>query len=201
MLIGVDFDNTIVCYDSVFHSVAVEKGLVSPDFPANKTAIRDFLRGSGRERLWTELQGLVYGPLMSQARPFPGVVAFFRECHAVGAETVVVSHKTRYPYQGQPHDLHTVAMKWLEDHQLPSPTGAGAAGRVFFEPSRLDKLRRIGTLRCSFFIDDLPEFLGESDFPLRTHRILFDPSDRHKENTEFIRIRRWADMTRELKIK
>ena len=47
--IGIDFDNTIVCYDDVFHEVAREQGLIPNDLPANKGAVRDHLRAIGRE--------------------------------------------------------------------------------------------------------------------------------------------------------
>jgi hypothetical protein len=46
-MIGIDFDNTIVCYDEVFGRVAVEQGLVPPHAATSKTAIRDHLRASG----------------------------------------------------------------------------------------------------------------------------------------------------------
>ena len=36
MRIGVDFDNTIVCYDTLFHRLAVEEGLIPPDIPPRK---------------------------------------------------------------------------------------------------------------------------------------------------------------------
>ena len=36
MVLGVDFDNTIVRYDELFHSVAVERGLIPATLPARK---------------------------------------------------------------------------------------------------------------------------------------------------------------------
>src|SRR6266404_4002307 len=80
MLIGVDFDNTIVCYDEVFHHAAVKQGLVPAETPVVKDAVRDYLRRSGQEDLWTELQGFVYGACMAGAAPFPGVLDFFACC-------------------------------------------------------------------------------------------------------------------------
>jgi len=50
MVLGVDFDNTIVRYDDLFHRVAVERGLVPATVPARKNDVRDFLRQQGRER-------------------------------------------------------------------------------------------------------------------------------------------------------
>ena len=71
MVLGIDFDNTIVRYDELFHGVAVERGLIPASLPVRKNDVRDFLRQQDRERDWTELQGYVYGPRMAGARPFP----------------------------------------------------------------------------------------------------------------------------------
>ena len=67
MRIGIDFDNTIVCYDEIFHRLAVERGLIGPDAPRGKSMVRDALRRSGREAEWTRLQGEAYGPRIGEA--------------------------------------------------------------------------------------------------------------------------------------
>ena len=59
MLIGLDFDNTIVRYDRLFHRLRRERGLIPDHLPVSKRAIRDHLRASGREEEWTELQGVL----------------------------------------------------------------------------------------------------------------------------------------------
>ena len=51
MLVGLDFDNTIVCYDRLFHRLARERGLIPEHVPATKGAVRDHLRNVGRERV------------------------------------------------------------------------------------------------------------------------------------------------------
>ena len=43
-LLGLDFDNTLVLYDNLFHQIALEKGLIDHSVAANKIAIRDYLR-------------------------------------------------------------------------------------------------------------------------------------------------------------
>jgi hypothetical protein len=69
MLIGIDFDNTIVRYDRLFHHVALEKGLIPASVPASKGDVRDYLRSIGGEQDWIELQGIVYGVRMHEADP------------------------------------------------------------------------------------------------------------------------------------
>src|SRR5262245_177802 len=114
MLIGVDFDNTIVCYDALFHKVARERNLIPADLPVNKSDVRNFLRKIGKEDVWTEMQGYVYGGRMSEAAPYPGVIEFFKACRATGIKLRIISHKTKHPFLGEKYDLHQAAQNWLE---------------------------------------------------------------------------------------
>jgi len=75
MRIGIDFDNTLVRYDALFHRVALEEGLIPAGLPVNKNAVRDHLRAQGIEARWTEMQGTVYGARMAEAEAFPGGAA------------------------------------------------------------------------------------------------------------------------------
>src|SRR5262249_47195569 len=134
MLIGLDFDNTLVCYDRLFHRLAVERGLVPAELPATKKAVRDFLRTAGREENWTELQGVAYGPRITDAEPFPGAKRFVRRCRADGVRVAIVSHKTRLPYRGEQHDLHAAAHAFLEAHGFYETRDTGlSADDVFLE--------------------------------------------------------------------
>lgn len=179
-MIGIDFDNTIVCYDEVFGRVAAEQGLVPPHAATSKTAIRDHLRSIGQEDRWTELQGMIYGPRMMDAPPFPGVIEFFVACRAAGIPVAIVSHRTRLPYLGERHDLHAAARDWLARHGFHDPAGIGLpVERVFFEETKEAKLARIADVGCTHFIDDLPELLAHPLFPADVRRILFDPHAQH----------------------
>ena len=70
MLIGLDFDNTLVCYDEAIIRLADKLLKLPPDLPRTKLAIRDYLREANREHEWTAFQGELYGPGMSYAEPF-----------------------------------------------------------------------------------------------------------------------------------
>jgi hypothetical protein len=180
MLIAVDFDNTIVCYDALFHRVAREHGLIPDDLPANKNAVRDHLRATGREHRWTELQGEVYGKRMAEADPFPGVREFFVAARRAGMRLVIISHKTRHPCLGFPHDLHAAARGWLERQGFFASDGIGLRGNdVFFELTKDEKLARITACGATHCIDDLPEILTAPAFPTHVARILFDPQRVH----------------------
>src|SRR5689334_19654230 len=100
MRIGLDFDNTIVSYDNLFHTVAREQSLIPPDLPPNKLLIRDYLRQIDQEDRWTEMQGTVYGSRMLEAQAYPGALDFIRRATAAGHTLAIVSHKTQYNFRG-----------------------------------------------------------------------------------------------------
>ncbi|MFT4551414.1 MAG: methionine salvage enolase-phosphatase E1 [Chlamydiales bacterium] len=199
MLIGVDFDNTIVCYDQLFHTVALEQNLIPPSFPACKSEVRDFLRERNKEDTWTEMQGYIYGKRMVEAKPFPGVVNFFRECHNRDIEVYIVSHRTQRPYLGKQYDLHQAAEEWLGVQGFYDPKGIGLTqNKVYFELTKEKKIERIKTLQCTHFIDDLPEFLGDPSFPEGVERINFVPGDPRVTDERFQRLSSWQDIQESL---
>lgn len=174
--IGVDFDNTMVCYDELFHRLACERKLIPIHAPASKEYVRDYLRAHNREDDWTELQGYVYGARMDEAAAFPGVMEFFAEAIRKGIDVVIISHKSRHPYRGARYDLHAAARHWLEDKGFFDPSRiALSPDKVFFEETKEAKLERIAQQQCTHFIDDLPEILRAGSFPEKTKRILFCP--------------------------
>jgi hypothetical protein len=193
-MIGVDFDNTIVCYDALFHRVALESGLVPADLPVNKSEVRNHLRRIGREEVWTEMQGCVYGARMAEAAPYPGVLEFFQACRRAGIPTCIISHKTRHPFLGQPHDLHQAALLWLEQQGFFDPAQIGLSrSQVFLELTKQAKIQRIAACRCTHFIDDLPELLSEPGFP-QIERILFDPNGLYAGEKIFFRAQTWPEI-------
>ncbi|MDB5310746.1 MAG: uncharacterized protein JWO38_4948 [Gemmataceae bacterium] len=195
MLIGLDFDNTIVCYDQLFHRLAREQGLIPESVPATKGAVRDFLRSIDREPAWTEMQGVGYGPRISDAEPFPGVKAFLAGCKAAGVRVVIVSHKTKHPYLGPKYDLHAAAHTFLTAHGFYGTSDTGLTpDSVYLELTKQAKLDRIGTLGCDVFVDDLPEFLGEPSFPAKPRKILFDPAAANPDRADYTRVTSWDEV-------
>lgn len=195
MVFGLDFDNTIVCYDDLFHRAALDLGLIPATLPSGKGLVRDYLRREEREDDWTRLQGHVYGVTIRDAPMFPGVLDFLAMCRDRRVEVFIVSHKTRHPVLGDPHDLHGAAHDWLDAHGFYETARTGLSReRVSFELTKRQKLERIGWLGCSHFVDDLPEFLLEPGFPSRVERILFDPYRRHIESKALLRAESWPDV-------
>ncbi len=194
-MIGIDFDNTIVCYDLVFARAAVDLGLVVVPGKSPKAAIRDHLRAVGQEDRWTELQGVVYGPRIADAHPFPGVMEFCSRRRAAGMPIAVISHRSRFPYLGERHDLHEAARTWLGRQGFHDPEGiALPSDRVYLEDSLEKKLARIAAAGCTHFIDDLPEVLRHPLFPTGVRRILFDPHGMHEPPAGSRVASSWADI-------
>lgn len=174
--IGLDLDNTLVDYGDLFFRAALGLNLVGPDAPRDKTGLRDALRSRpGGEEDWQRVQAVVYGPGLTQARPFAGAGDFLARATAAGYRLAVVSHKTRFASQGDGTDLHVAAREWLRSRGWLGPDAPLAESRVHFEPTRAAKLARIRELDCAAFVDDLPEVLDHPDFPAATARLLFAP--------------------------
>ena len=184
MIIGIDFDNTIVNYDGVFAAAAAEKNMLPENSLKTKESVKQMLLGEGREAEWTELQGYVYGTKMDDARIYKGVEDFIGICAEIGWETVVISHKTRHPVIGPQYDLHAAALQWIKSSGL-------MLSDVFFETTREYKYARIALIRCDIFVDDLPGFLLGSGFPEEVNGILFDPNNQHKDSDELMRFNSW----------
>ncbi len=180
MRIGIDFDNTIASYEALFHKVALEQALIDDTVPVNKVAVRDHLRNRGQERLWTELQGVVYGKRMDEASIFPDVVRFIRHALARGDELYIISHKTRHPVIGPRYDLHAAARHWIELNLVQEGNPLLPAEQIFFRPTREEKLAQIEQCGCDLFIDDLPEVLAADGFPQQTEALLFDPQGHNR---------------------
>lgn len=194
MRIGIDFDNTIACYDGVFHKAALERGLVPPGLPTSKNAVRDYLNGSGRKDEFTELQGYVYGSRMDLVSPYPGVEGFIRAAQKAGHELFIVSHKTKHPILGPKHDMHAAARRFLKVRGLVGE-GMIPASAVFFESTKEKKVARAAALGVGLFIDDLPEILAMPGFPSSMRAILFDPGNNHtSEALACERCRSWAEI-------
>lgn len=174
MTIGLDLDNTIVCYDRCFHVLAVERCRMPASVPVEKNAVRRFFRDAGREAEWTALQGVAYGEGMLRAEAFPGALEFVREAVGGGRSVKIISHRTRHPIVGDKTDLHATALKWLRDAGFVGP-GALAAGDVFFETTKETKLEQIARQQCAVFLDDLPELLMSELFPAGVEGWLFAP--------------------------
>lgn len=194
MKIGIDFDNTIACYDGVFYAAAEELGLVPAGLGQTKNDVRDYLNGRGQKDAFTELQGTVYGKRMDLAVPYPGIVEFIDNARAAGHEIYLVSHKSRYPILGEQHDLHAAARGFLKFHEILR-AGRLEEDKTFFEEKKEKKIARIIEIGCEVFIDDLPEILTWEGLRENLVRVLFDPAGHHRSAfANLIHCESWSDV-------
>jgi hypothetical protein len=203
MLIGIDFDNTIVDYDSVFSYAADDMGFIPAGQTLTKAQTKALLlaRGEGGEQAWQRLQGRVYGYYIDQATVFEGFATFSARMRARGHRLSIISHKTEFGhYDPDRINLRTAALAWMEKRAFFAPAPVGLAFQpeeIHFQPSRDEKITKIAALGCDVFIDDLPEVLLHPDFPTATRPYLFDPHDRHG-NCDLSRHQSWKSLTLEM---
>ena len=177
MKIGIDFDNTIAGYDTLFREAAMEEGIIDGNWEGKwKTELRNHLRRQPNgEKIWMKLQGQVYGKYMHRAEMLPGVANFLISCNVRGHKIYIVSHKTEYGhFDPEKIPLRKEALKWMEIRRFFDPEYFGLDWKdVFFADTREEKIDIIARLKCGWFIDDLPEVFEEKHFPDFSQKILF----------------------------
>jgi len=191
MRVGLDFDNTIAGYDALFAALARERGLA--DAAPSKRALRDLLQARGWDggQAWTALQAVAYGPRMVDAVPTSGCTEFLARGHAAGVEFVIVSHKSRRAAADPCVDLHAAARAWMNANGIHAVI---PRDRVFFEETREAKVRRIATLGCDHFVDDLVEVFEHPLFPSTVDAVLFDPHGEAVAASRPVACRDWSQI-------
>lgn len=196
--IGIDFDNTIICYDTVFAAAARQRGLVPDGWTGSKTDVREYLRQRpGGELAWQGLQGWVYGKGIGRAEIFPGVTEFLDACRRNGVNVSIVSHKTQFGHQDPDRtDLRVAACDWLRGTGLiGTDSSALAVEDVYFEDTQAAKVKRLASLDLDVFIDDLVDVFEQPHFPLSAKAILFGHDARPGR---WKSIGSWAEIQREV---
>jgi hypothetical protein len=196
-IIGIDLDNTLVCYDELFHFAAHQEGLIELSAPQSKERIRDAIRLLPEgENKWTRLQAIVYGPRMSGATAFEGSEEFLRHCAERGTKTLIISHKTRFAIlDGKQVDLRHSALDWMKAKKFFDSDDCGlSSAEVFFESTRAEKIERIRALGCTHFIDDLAEVFAEPDFPDDVTKLLFAPHGANRWRSEIEVFKSWREI-------
>ncbi|NBV23952.1 MAG: hypothetical protein EBS05_18790 [Proteobacteria bacterium] len=198
--LGLDFDGTVVVYDEVFHRHAVERFAMPPSLPVNKTVVRDWLRAQpDGEAKWIELQGLVYGLKMAEAKMAPGLAKFLLAIRAAQIPVCIISHKTEFSVAEPRVNLRTAALAWLEQNGFFAGAGFGLRREeVFFEATRAAKLQRIAAQGCTLFVDDLEEVLTEPEFPKGVERWHYLPGEKERLEQGLRIFADWAALERRL---
>ncbi len=194
-VIGLDLDNTIINYGRLFYDIALERKWIPIECQKDKIGVREYLQAKGRNDLWTELQGLIYGPYLTEAVPYSGVDDFLLECRRLSIPVWIVSHKTRFPAMGFQYDLHASASAWLlASGLIYDETGGINKDRIIFCESRSEKIASIIRLHVTHFVDDLPEVFLDADFPKETTRYLYAPDGVQRQPPYCKSVSSWQDL-------
>lgn len=172
--IGLDLDNTLIDYDSLFVEVARQRRLVPQEFRGTKREVRDVIRlaHESGELDWQSLQSFVYGSGIVGARLAAGAREFITAARARRVELAIVSHKTRFAARGSDSvDLREAARRWLHEEAIIG-NDAIPESNLFFEDTRDDKIARIVSWTCTHFIDDLEEVFSDPAFPKHVSQLL-----------------------------
>jgi len=200
MILGLDFDNTIVSYDDLIFETALSWGWINPDMVRHKKAIRDYIRETQDDIAWQKLQAYIYGPGMKNARLMDGVDRVIYECHRREIPVYVISHKTSFASMDhdKKYDLQQTARDWMTNQGFFDKTQfAFDPGHVFFETTRLNKIERIVSLQCNYFVDDLEETFMEPTFPQNVTKLHYT-QDETTYVPEAVLVHSWEEIYRAL---
>lgn len=189
--IGIDFDNTIICYDGIFADIAIQKGWLPQGSNKSKSEVKKaLLEIDGDDERWQILQSIVYGTDEILKAPFfEGVTDFLKSFKHF--ELYIVSHKSKYSHKDPSKNLRITAKKWMKENKI---TNFIAEERIFFKETRDEKVKKIAELGCDIFIDDLTEVFDEKNFPTNCAPILFNSLEKHN----FIDAKNWSIISKKV---
>lgn len=193
MIIGIDFDNTIINYENIFGELAIEKEIVPQNLAKDKNSVKDYLINRNNEDEWTILQGEVYGGEILRASFYPGVLDALNFFKKNNHKIYIISHRTKYPYKGKKIDLHSAARNFLHKNKF-FVTDGGFVEQVntYFETSIEKKIQRIIESNCDIFIDDLKKVLML--LPENIKKVHFCPNAvKGLSSSPFKQLRSWSD--------
>ena len=196
MIIGIDFDNTIVNYDKVFFNVAVRDKLIPTDISKNKISIKKYLLEKGLTNNWKLLQSKVYGKNINKAVPYNGFVKVVNQLIKRKIKFKIVSHKTINPYYGKKLNLHKISKEWLKNNVIKGSKKKLKHTEIFFETSESAKIARIKRLGCTHFVDDLEKILHQ--LPDDITKILFSPNKTIKKKRLLV-LKSWNTFFKQVK--
>lgn len=190
MVIGFDFDNTIIDYSNSFKILAKKKKYNKINSNLDKNSLKDFLIKNKKQNEWTIIQGEVYGKYITRAELYKGFIKLFRYLLKKNIKIFIVSHKTKYPYLGKKINLRKEAKKWIQKNIIyKNKIFNFSMKNVYFENSLEKKINRIVNLKCDIFIDDLPQILNL--LPKNVDKFLFNPTAKKIFKKNYKTINSW----------
>ncbi len=180
--VGIDLDNTIICYDEAFQVAAKKFGLIDKTTHLSKENLRNKIRRKeDGEKKWQKIQGYVYGKGISNAEIFPGFYRFLWRCYQNNVEVEIVSHKTKYGhFDTSKTPLRDASNDFLDDKNLIN-SNIQLIKKITYTDSQTDKLDYIERNNFDWFIDDLVEVVDFMSIKGQKS-ILFSPNNQLSES-------------------
>jgi hypothetical protein len=174
-IIGLDFDNTIVNYDQVLEKLVRPLGIIYTN--QGREFVREKVRSTVEGDIaWQQIQALMYGPEIMDAKPMKGVLDFLKFCMCENICVKIISHKTEYSTLGQSTiSLRSAALNWLAENRFFDSYGIEPKN-VYFASSQKEKIKEISRSEVSLYVDDLDEILTSPLFPSNVQKILISPT-------------------------
>ncbi len=155
MIIGIDFDNTIIDYSNVIKKVIKDKKINIKKKNPRKDDLKNYLILNYGEREWTKLQGEIYGKYIKFAKLSNGFLSFLKKLNKQNFQIYIISHKTQFPILGKKINLQNAAKVWCKANLKTKKIKY----KIFFANNIDQKIKIIEKEKCNFFIDDLPNIL------------------------------------------
>lgn len=174
MKIGFDFDNTIIDYSNIFYEIGKINNLIPENINTSKSSVKSYLHSIGKEKEFTTIQGLVYGKEILKAKPAKNILEILKYLKKLNHDLYIVSHKTKYPFQGEKINLRDSANSWIEKFLRIDNETIFNYENIFYEDTIEKKVERIEKLEICYFIDDLISIINLIKSP--TIGILYDPN-------------------------
>ena len=198
MIIGLDFDNTIVDYSNIFPDFAYKLGYLASPSPLPKENIKSIVfKLPEGEVKWGLLQAEVYSEGIVNAKIMKGFHRFIKLCRSNNISVSIVSHKTIYnKYDLKRRNLRKSAMNWIKAHNFFNNNSLCFEDtQIHFEDTPLAKIKRIKQLKCTHFIDDLETILLHPNFPYNVVKILLCLDENYNNDKQLNVCRNWNDVT------
>ena len=114
MIIGIDFDNTIIDYTNIIKFIIKDRKLKIKKKNPNKDDLKNYIVLNYGEKEWTKLQGQMYGYYIKYAKPTKGLTNFLKKINNKNFQIYIISHKTKFPILGKKINLHNAAKQWCK---------------------------------------------------------------------------------------
>jgi hypothetical protein len=180
--LGIDLDNTIICYDNLIHNLAKKK------FPKiklkknirSKKIIKNKIIKFYNNNQWTKLQGIIYGEKILDAKLFNNFKEGIKKLKDE-FEIFIISHKTNKAAIGKDINLRNAAKKFLKQNDISfCKNELVNRNKILFASTQKEKIKLIKNKKIDIFIDDLDIIL--QSLPNQIKKIHFSKKKYKFEN-------------------